>query len=51
MKALAMKHLCVFYRYANRWRGRRVQWIVCRECRRKLINGARLFADFTRENV
>ena len=34
-----MKRLCVFYYRAHEWLGKRVQWIVCRECQRRLQRG------------
>lgn len=37
-----MKRLCVFYYRADEWLGKRVEWIVCRECQRKLQRGMTL---------
>lgn len=37
-----MKRLCVFYRLAQDWLGRPVEWIVCKECQRKLQRGENL---------
>lgn len=34
-----MKRLCVFYRLADRWQGKPVDWIICKECQRKIANG------------
>ena len=34
-----MKRLCVFYKHANRWVGKPVKWIVCKECRAKVVRG------------
>jgi hypothetical protein len=34
-----MKRLCVFYRLASQWQGKRVEWIVCKECQKKIQNG------------
>lgn len=31
-----MKRLCIFYKKAGLWHGRRVNWIVCNECQKKL---------------
>ena len=34
------KRLCVFYRLAKLWQGgQNVQWIVCKECQRKIERG------------
>jgi len=38
-----MKRLCVFYKQATQWVGnKKVEWIVCKECQKKLRNGVRL---------
>lgn len=34
-----MKRLCVFYYLAAEWIGRPVEWIVCKECQRRLQRG------------
>jgi len=34
-----MKRLCVFYKDADKWLGRNVDWIVCQECQRRLRRG------------
>jgi hypothetical protein len=31
-----MKNLCVFYKFADRWVGKKIKWIVCKECQKKL---------------
>jgi hypothetical protein len=32
-----LKRLCVFYYRAARWAGRtKIEWIVCKQCRRKI---------------
>lgn len=37
---MAGKRLCVFYRLAKLWQGgQRVEWIVCKECQRKIEKG------------
>lgn len=36
-----MKRLCVFYRLAWQWRGRPIEWIVCKECQKALCNNNR----------
>lgn len=40
-----MKRLCVFYYKAPLWLGKPVEWIVCKECQKKLHEEAqfRLF--------
>ena len=37
-----MKKLCVFYKDAEEWIGKRIDWIVCKECAKKLRDGERL---------
>ena len=40
-----MKRLCVFYKHADRWIGKPIEWMVCKECQRKIQRGdARLKA-------
>ena len=34
-----MKRLCVFYYKAHEWLGCNVEWIVCKECQKKLRCG------------
>lgn len=42
MKKRGMKRLCVFYYRAEEWVGKRVEWIVCKECSKKIREGERL---------
>ena len=47
-----VKRLCVFYYRADEWLGKRVEWIVCKECQRKLVRGIMLrspIVDTSRE--
>jgi len=38
-----MKRLCVFYKQASQWIGnKKVEWIICKGCQKKLRNGVRL---------
>lgn len=41
-----MKRLCVFYKghkqSAEDWLGKLVEWVVCKECQKKLQKGERL---------
>ena len=32
-----MKRLCIFYYKAHLWRGKPVTWIICKECKKKLL--------------
>lgn len=34
-----MKRLCVFYKYADEHLGKRIEWIVCRMCQKRLRKG------------
>ncbi len=34
-----MKRLCIFYRKSIEWEGKPVEWIVCKECQKKLVQG------------
>jgi hypothetical protein len=34
-----MKRLCVFHRAALDWLGLKVEWIVCKECQKRLRRG------------
>ena len=34
-----MKRLCVFYKLASKWQGKRVEWIVCKECQKHIKQG------------
>jgi hypothetical protein len=34
-----MKRLCVFYRLAKQWENKPVNWIVCKECQKKIKQG------------
>jgi len=34
-----MKRLCVFYKYAAKFVGKPIEWMVCKECQRKLQRG------------
>jgi len=34
-----MKRLCVFYKSAAKFVGKPIEWIVCKECQRKLQRG------------
>jgi uncharacterized protein YlaI len=34
-----MKRLCIFYKHADRWIGKPIEWIVCKECQRKIQRG------------
>ena len=38
-----MKRLCVFYKFAWKWQGKPVEWIVCKQCQKKVTRGG-LFA-------
>jgi len=31
-----MKRLCIFYRLAGKWLDKDINWIVCKECQKKL---------------
>jgi len=41
-----MKRLCVYYRLAEQWLGKPVQWIVCKECQAKLRKAKRLSVGY-----
>jgi hypothetical protein len=45
-----MKKLCVFYKQAWKWLGKEVQWIVCKECQKKLLAGKLLKTKFKIES-
>ncbi len=34
-----MKRLCVFYKHAALYVGKRIDWIVCKQCRKALDKG------------
>jgi hypothetical protein len=34
-----MKRLCVFYYTADSWFGKKIEWIICKECQKKLKRG------------
>jgi len=34
-----MKRLCIFYRDSIKWEGKPVEWIVCKECQKKIVQG------------
>ena len=34
-----MKRLCIFYRKAKQWEGKRVKWIVCQKCQKRIREG------------
>ncbi len=34
-----MKRLCIFYRYAIYWEKKPIQWIVCKECQKRIHKG------------
>lgn len=34
-----LKRLCVLYKHANQWQGKRVEWMVCKACQREIANG------------
>src|SRR5579859_4093418 len=34
-----MKRLCVFYKRAHDWLGKPIEWIVCKECQKRLRRG------------
>lgn len=34
-----MKRLCIFYKYAGNYLGKPIDWIVCKECQKKLHYG------------
>jgi hypothetical protein len=38
-----VKRICVFYRLADKWVARetKIEWIVCKECQRKVSVGRR----------
>jgi hypothetical protein len=36
-----MKRLCVFYKFAHRWVDRPVEWIVCKQCQKRIRVGYR----------
>ena len=37
-----MKRLCIFYKNADAYIGKQIDWIVCKQCQRKLRSGERL---------
>lgn len=37
-----MKRLCIFYVFAADWLGKPVEWIVCKQCQKKLRKGSTL---------
>lgn len=39
-----MKRLCVFYYRAHEWSGKPVEWIVCKECSRRIAKGEKLIS-------
>lgn len=36
MKLKSKKRLCIFYKKAADWWGKDINWIVCKECQKKL---------------
>lgn len=34
-----MKKLCIFYKYTDKWIGKKIDWIVCKKCQRELKHG------------
>lgn len=46
-----MKRLCVFYKDADKWLGRKVNWIVCQQCQRKLRRGEWLKHGLARDRT
>ena len=34
-----VKRLCIFYRSAEQWERKRVEWIVCKECQKRILGG------------
>lgn len=48
-----MKRLCVFYKDAQKWQNKPVDWIVCKGCQKKIKHGllrsllCKSLADYT----
>lgn len=47
-----MKRRCIFYdsptrKTASDFMGKKVEWIVCKECQKKLQKGVRLYSSLT----
>lgn len=45
-----VKRLCVFYKFADKWVGKKIEWIVCKECQKKLRAGEHLYTQFLKRS-
>lgn len=43
-----MKRLCMFYKKANEWVGKPIEWIICKECQKKILRGHYFVAQIFR---
>jgi hypothetical protein len=48
---MGKKRLCVFYCKAYEWLGYAIDWIICKECQRKLAKGIPLKVCFRAKNT
>lgn len=41
-----MKRLCIFYKFADKWLGKKIEWIVCKACQKRLLKGEVLLPNY-----